>query len=458
MRRIWLVLRESKLSKNNQPKTSQEWLVFFIILKGVPLLIVSKFATKFTACRGDALKQTMNNLRQNLKSTIWRYYLFGFLKSFTFFSGVLVPFFTQWGGISMFQVQFLQSWFMFWIFIMEVPTGVIADKVGRKYSLALGGLTVAIATLVYGSIPRFEIFLLGEFLFGVAMAFMSGADDALLYDSLKESGRENESKKIFGRAHTFSLFGMLTSAPIGSLIASKLGLNAPMLLASIPYLLAAIVALSIREPKIREKVSESKRYLDIAKKGMAFLKNHRQLRALALDSVVLGAAAYFVIWFYQPLFTKLNLPIIYFGYLHALLAGVEMLIAGNFTFLEKIFRSGKNYLRFTALITGLVLIITGLIPSIFTGILLILLAGGFGLTRAELMSAYMNKYIPSEQRATILSSISMLRRILLVVLNPIMGFIADKSLSMAMITAGLLALAVFFFSPLKKMELEKAKS
>lgn len=355
----------------------------------------------------------------------------------------------------MLQVQFLQSWFMFWIFIMEVPTGVIADKIGRKYSLALGGLTVAIAALIYGSVPRFEIFLLGEFLFGVAMAFMSGADNALLYDSLKESGRENESKKIFGRAHVFGLLGMLTSAPIGSFIASKLGLNAPMLLASIPYTLAAVVALSIREPKIRQKVSESKRYLIIAKEGLRYLKNHKKLRVLALDSVILGASAYFVIWFYQPLFTQLNLSIIYFGYLHALLAGTEMVVAGNFTFLEKIFRSGKNYLRYTALLTGVVFIITGIIPSIVTGILLILLAGGFGLTRAELMSAYMNKFIPSEQRATILSSISMLRRILLVVLNPIMGFIADKSLSMAMITAGLLALAVFFFSPMRKMELEK---
>jgi len=82
------------------------------------------------------------------------------------------------------------------------------------------------------------------------------------------------------------------------------------------------------------------------------------------------------------------------------------------------------------------------------------MAGGLGLTRLDLLSAYMNKFIPSEQRATILSSISMLRRFLLVVLNPIVGFIADKSLVLALCLMGALSLGVFIFSPLKKEVLE----
>jgi len=178
------------------------------------------------------------------------------------------------------------------------------------------------------------------------------------------------------------------------------------------------------------------------------------LRLLALDTIIVASAAYFVIWLYQPLLIKMKVPVIYFGWAHALLVGTEMLIASNFTRLEKLFGSGKAYLSFSAFITGIAFIITAVFPNIYTVILFIILAGGFGLTRLELMSAYMNRFIPSEQRATVLSSISMFRRFALVLLNPIIGLAADRSLSLALIIVGILPLLVFFFSPIEQETLE----
>jgi len=131
-----------------------------------------------------------------------------------------------------------------------------------------------------------------------------------------------------------------------------------------------------------------------------------------------------------------------------------MLVSSNFTRLEKLTGGAKGFLKFGALVTGLSFFIVALWPSFWTVGILLLFAGGFGLTRMELMSAYMNKLIPSEQRATVLSSISMLRRIALVILNPIMGFIFDKSLMWAMILAGTIPLLVFFFSPIENEGLE----
>jgi len=183
-----------------------------------------------------------------------------------FFGAVLVPMYTNWAHISQFQIQILQSWFMLWIFLLEIPTGVVADYLGRKYSLAMAGLVTAIATLVYGSVPLFGVFLAAEFLYAMGAALSSGADDALLYDALKEEGRENESKKIFGRANTIHLAGIFLAAPIGSLMAQKFGVNSPMLFSAIPMLLCFLVALSIKEPKVHDKTPERKRYLLIAKK------------------------------------------------------------------------------------------------------------------------------------------------------------------------------------------------
>lgn len=400
------------------------------------------------------MKRKVNRLKTKINSTIWKYYAFTFLKDMAFFSAVLVPFFTEWGRISLTQVQILQSWFMFWFFVLEIPTGAVADYFGRKHSITLGTLIVTLAALVYGSMPKFEIFLLGEFLFAMAMSLISGADEALLYDSLKEAGREDERKKIFGKANSIHLLGMLIAAPIGSFMAAKVGLNAPMLFSAIPYLLAAFVAWSIPEPVIQSAKSESKRYLEIVKKGFSFLKNHKVLRLLALDAIIVASSTYFIIWLYQPLLRSVGVGIFYLGIIHAVLVLSEILVSTNFERLTKLFGSDKRYLRASAIIVVVTFLLVALWPNIITISTLVIFGGGFGLTRLPLMSAYMNKFIPSEQRATVLSSISMFRRFGLVILNPLIGFTADHSLRLAALIVGLLPLAIFLFSPIEQEMLD----
>lgn len=400
------------------------------------------------------MRRIVNVLKNNVNNTIWRYYAFSFLKDLAFFSAVLVPFFTEWGGISLAQVQLLQSWFMFWLFVLEIPTGAVADYIGRKHSIALGAFVVSIAVLVYGSVPKFEMFLLSEFLFAVAMALISGADEALLYDSLKEAGREEERKKVFGKANSFHLLGMLISAPMGSFIASRVGLNAPMLFSAVPYLSASLVAWSIREPGIRQSKSESRRYIDIVRNGLSYLRNHKILRLLALDAVVVASSAYFIIWLYQPFLRSVGVAIFYFGVIHAILVLSEILISNNFVRLTKFFKSDKGYLRASAMAVVISFLLVAMSPNIVTVSILVIVGGGFGLTRLPLMSSYMNKFIPSEQRATVLSSISMLRRFALVILNPFIGFAADHSLRLAALIVGVIPLAIFFFSPIEQEMLE----
>jgi len=94
-------------------------------------------------------------------------------------------------------------------------------------------------------------------------------------------------------------------------------------------------------------------------------------------------------------------------------------------------------------------------PSFVTVIIMLIFAGGFGLTRIEYANSFMNKHIPSDRRATILSSISMFVRFSLMIFNPIVGLLASKSLALALIFVGALSLLVFFFSPIESEFLEK---
>lgn len=364
-----------------------------------------------------------------------RNYLYAFFKNFAFFSAVLVPFFTDWGHISLFQVQLLQSWFSIWVFLLEIPTGAIADKIGRKHSLTLGSATIALATFIYGSVPSFAVFLLAEFLFALGYALNSGADQALLYDTLKSAGREGESKKILGRADALMLAGMMVAAPIGSVLASTFGLNAPQYLTAIPMLIAAGIAWTIPEPKVHSE-SESKKYLDIIRYGFTTIRRNPVIRTLAIDSVVVASAAYFVVWFYQPLMSNLGIPIMYFGLAHAGLLLSEILVSSHFHVLERVIGEGKSYLRNSAILVTLVFILAAAFPHPISLTLLIVIGGGIGYTRATYISSLANKHIDSAHRATTLSSIGMVRRLALVILNPLIGLVATRSLPLALLIVG----------------------
>lgn len=386
-----------------------------------------------------------------LKQVVWRYYVFAFLANFALFSAVLVPFFTEWGGISLAQTQIIQSWFMFWVFVMEVPTGAVADYLGRKYSLVAGGLTFAMGTVIYSLAPRFEIFLLAELILATGVALLSGAGEALLYDNLKAAGREDESKQIFGRAHTARLLGMMISAPIGSVIASRWGLNYPMMLTAIPTVLAAMVAATLPEPKLTRVQSETTRYLTVVKDGLKYLANHKILWRLAANSIMVASAAYYIIWWYQPMLLQAGVKIEALGWFHLGLLAAEVAVASQFRRLERLAGSENNYLKMTALLTGVAFLVAAKWPGIVSGTLLLLIGGGFGLTRLEYIGAIINRHVESGQRATVLSAISMFRRFALVPLNPIMGLLADRSLSLAMLVVSTLPFAVLLIPQVKKL-------
>ena len=161
----------------------------------------------------------MRFFTQTYENNIWKYYAFEFFRQFFFIGGVLIIFFTDWGGISQTQIQILQSWYMLALFILEVPTGVIADYWGRKHSLILAGLTMSFAVVVYGIYPNIYLFFLGELFFALSGALRSGANEALIYDSLKELKREKEAKIIMARGEAARKIAIGTSAIIGGYIA-----------------------------------------------------------------------------------------------------------------------------------------------------------------------------------------------------------------------------------------------
>jgi len=189
-----------------------------------------------------------------------------------FFAAVMVPFYTDWGGLKLSQILFLNSWFMLWNFILEVPTGTIADFLGRKFSLALGCVMAAGAALLYVSQPNFYIFLAAEFVFAIAYTLHSGADEALAYDSLKVIGAETTSKSVLSAMESFKLAGIIIATITGGFIASQFGPDTTMKAYAIPACIAFLLAMSLKEPPPENEIVEKKYYFKFCVMVLRFLQ------------------------------------------------------------------------------------------------------------------------------------------------------------------------------------------
>ena len=357
-------------------------------------------------------------------------------------SGVVVPFFREWGRLSYTQIFLLQAWFMLMNFLLEVPTGAVADRFGRKASITAGCFMMAVATLTYGSVPLLAVFVVGEAAFAAALTLVSGADEALIYDSLKALGREGEATKVIARLEAVKLTGIFAGALLGSLVASRLGVRAPMLLQAIPMALSGVVALSLTEPP-RGALAAPQRggYLRLLSGGLEHFRHAPELRALTVDQVANGSVAWLVLWLYQPQLMRVGVPLATFGVVHAAMGLGQVLLLSRVATVERAVGGSVRLVRLAALAPALAMLGLAGTTSKGLSVALIVLAATAGMGRAPLFSAALNSRIPSEKRATVLSAVSASRMLLIGLLYPVVGATLDRSLPATLVLVGVLGLA-----------------
>jgi MFS family permease len=352
-----------------------------------------------------------------------------------FFAAVLVPFYTEWGGITLQQVFLLNAWFFLCNFLFEVPTGTVADFVGRKWSLALGSAVAIGGVVLYASVPRIETFLVAEAILAVAYTLHSGADEALAYDSLKAEGRAADAAAVISRMEAWKLGGIVTATIAGGFIAARFGLAAPMRATAVPAALGLLLALSLKEPPDVTR-DAGRVYSRILREGARQFASHPVIRLLALEAAVTNALAWGIIWLFQPLLQRAGLPLQVFGVVHALGCLSQIAFLSGVPFLERIAGTRLKLIRYATLGSGLsffLLAATAWWPLVVVGIL-----GGMALSlpRVPLFNAAINHHVASSERATVLSFASMVRTLAIVVMNPLTGFVAQRSLDAALVLMG----------------------
>ena len=384
----------------------------------------------------------------DIHKNIRKLYLYQFFMNFMLITGILIPFFLTWGGLTFVEVMYLESLFTIMIFVFEVPCGAISDYFSRRSSLALAGVTGSIGVIVYTLYPSIYIFAIGETIFAFTAALISGTDQAIMYDTLKKLNKKDDLSKIIARANIFCLIGLMISAPLGSGLAYCIPLPTIFMLMIIPFTIGAIVALTLKEPN-HDIEKQPQAYLKIVKSGLNELKRNKALRTLALDSITLEVFTFFMIWTYQLYLKDLNVPIIYYGFVASGLALIQMVFSHYIPIWEDKIEDKRKFLLIYSLLPGISYILIAMIRFLPIGVLLILLIVGFGFSRRFLFVNAINDQIGTENRATVLSTVSMFSSIIRAGVYPLIGYCVMWDLNLGFIVLGAIVIAFALLSRLK---------
>ncbi len=348
------------------------------------------------------------------------YYAFIFLMDFGLWSGIWIKYLTVSQDLELRWILAMDLPFWLLVATLNAPLGALADHVGRKKVLAIGAFAFSLTIFGFGFTDNYWLLFFDYVLWAFAMAMRSGADQALVYDSLKDAGQESLFSRIAGRGFAVTLTAGLAGVIIGGFVASNVSLAFTIQVSALGPLAAAAVALSMREPRIEQI---ERHYWHNLRTGMAFAWGHPQIRYAMLFGSVLLTAGFVPVVLIQPFLIDYDVPTSLFGVYQAPLRIISV-VAAMVAFrlaaragVPRIFLMGS---------AGMVIAYSGIalfdaraafaffaVPSLVQG-----------LVRPTLDN-YINERTPSERRATVLSVLSLFLSLELAFFEPILGFITD---------------------------------
>ncbi|SHE34350.1 Predicted arabinose efflux permease, MFS family [Mariniphaga anaerophila] len=372
----------------------------------------------------------MMQFRKNIASL----YVIKISKWFNLVMPVVVLFYQD-NGMGMHEIFILKSIYSLAIVGLELPSGWMADVWGRKKTLLLGAVLGSAGFLMYSFSYGFWAFAVAEIVLGAGHSFVSGADSAMLYESLKADKKSDEYVKHEGRITSAGNFAEALAGIAAGFLAA-VSLRSPFYFQFIVAALAVPAALVLKEPVNRSgALSYSVKRMALVIKG-TLLKN-TNLRVSILLSAVTGTATLTFAWLVQPFFKAINLPVEWFGILWTVL-NLSVGVSSAFAFRFEGRISRKNEVLTIILLLALGYFFSGL-AVVREGLFFLFL---FYLVRGlatPIFKNYINLYTPSEIRATILSVRNLLIRISFAVIGPLLGWMTDQvNLKTAFILAGAL--------------------
>jgi len=338
-------------------------------------------------------------------------------------------------GLSNLEAFAANAFFTAGMVLFEVPTGIVADTIGRRVSYLLGTLTLMASTFLYVLLWRLGAPLwewaIASMLLGLGFTFFSGAVEAWLVDALTATGFTGELETVFGRGQIVSGAAMLVGSVAGGFIARQTSLGVPFVLRGLVLIVMFGLAFRLmhdvgfKPEKGGRPLAEMRK---IAANSVEYGWRVPAVKWLMVESLFTGGVGIYAFYALQPYLLELyGDPQAYqiAGLVAAIVAGAQ--IAGGIAAprIRHLFRRRTSALIATAGLSVVALGLIGLVESFWAVIVLIVAWGLLFAATLPIRQSYLNGLIPSRQRATILSFDSMMSSSGGVWTQPLLGRAAD---------------------------------
>ncbi len=355
----------------------------------------------------------MNTIKQNIaghniKILFWAT-IFG---SINFLEPIITLLYLK-AGLTLSDVFWVTLCWCLAVLVFEVPTGAYADRFGAKVSFITGCVVSIISKgCLIAAVLTQEgwLFYLYNILWGVSVTFFSGAEEALIYDSLKENNEEDTMDTVMGKLQSASLYPLIITFLVGPFIARDLQpiqFVILVIIMTVFQLVQLLLLFKVVNPQSFNKFRNNP--FEHVKQGFTNIRNAPALIRLFVHFTIIFVASFVVFGkMEQPFLVQSGLPVEWLGVLYAALALIGLMVSRNIGWFTKRFsRIGLLYA------SGLIILVAVVIASQNNGSVWIAL-GVFLVIRMARMIRYpifshlQNEYIPSDSRATTLSLLSIL--------------------------------------------------
>lgn len=338
-------------------------------------------------------------------------------------------------GLSNFEAFAANAFFSAGMFLFEIPTGVVADTLGRRASYLLGTLTLAVTTVMYWLLwvweSPFWAWAIVSVLLGLGFTFFSGAVDAWLVDALHATGYRGSLESVFGRAVIVGNVAMLGGSVLGGVIAQLTNLGVPFLVrGAILLVMLVVAALLMRDLGFTPErgVGPLKATSTVFRASIRYGLGNPPVRWLMLATPFTAGVGIYAFYALQPYLLELwgdEGAYSVAGLAAALLSGAGIVGGILAPYVRRLFRKRTSAILLATLSSTAALVALAFTTNFWVAVVLIAAWGVASSIDDPVHRAYLNDMIPSKQRATVLSFDSLLGSAGGVVFQPILGRSAD---------------------------------
>lgn len=296
------------------------------------------------------------------------------------------------------------------VVLTEVPSGALSDRWSRKYVLALSTLFLALNIVCWAISHSFWLFVAGAVFGALAITFKSGTNTSLLYDSLRDIGKEKNYTQQLGTMRAITALSFVSAAAIGGWISNTYSISLTFW-TSLPLVaIATVAALTLQEPHFHRSTDEVS-YWQHIRTTVQFLITKPKLLRLASLVIAVTIPMLLIDKYAQIYFAFAGVSLLGIGLLAAVGGSIDALCNA---FAHQILRTRQTTLfNVGLLIMSAGYIIAGMSPTV-VGIAALFTASAAFFVVAIIAESELNHQLPSAVRATSESFFSLAETIIFI--------------------------------------------